>query len=120
MEKSDSQSNVPEEMENKVSEFSIKRVGTVLGLVIVIGIIWLFVLGNSETQISTTLDDIYKKVSNDAVDQYQIAKRQGDPIQICVQAGLVSAAYLQEKNEAAYDQWKTTQKQDCVRAGLPQ
>lgn len=63
--------------------------------------------------------DIHSQVAADAVAQYEIAKRQGDPIQVCVQAGLVSAAYLQAKDEPHYMAAKTTEKADCARAGMP-
>jgi len=56
---------------------------------------------------------IENKVANDAVQEYEIAKNQGDKTQICVQAGLVSAAYLQAKDESNYQKWKTIEKQDC-------
>lgn len=64
------------------------------------------------------LSDVYEKVVSDQIKQYEIAKRQGDPMQICVQAGLVSAAYLQAKNEYKYQEWKATEATDCQRAGL--
>jgi len=52
------------------------------------------------------------------VEQYQIAKRQGKPTDVCVQAGIVAAAYLQAKDEAGYQQWKRTEQEDCRRAGI--
>ncbi len=72
-----------------------------------------------EVQTQTYLDDIHKEVATDFVEQYNIAKRQGDPMQICVQAGLVSSAYLQAKDEKNYQKWKDIEKADCERAGLP-
>lgn len=103
------------------SEFSIKRVGIVVGLVIVIGFTWSHLMGSFTAGTSSSFEDeVYKKVSSDAVEQYHIAKRQGDPIQVCVQAGLVSASYLQEKNESSYQNWKSIEKADCARAGMPQ
>jgi hypothetical protein len=67
----------------------------------------------------TRLDDIRDKVAADAVDQYEIAKRQGDKLQTCVQAGFVSAAFLQAKNEPQYNAWKATEAADCAAAGMP-
>lgn len=64
------------------------------------------------------MDKIYYQVAQDTVDQYNIAKKQGDAMQICVQAGLVSAAYLQAKNQEKYDEWKSIEKADCRAAGL--
>jgi hypothetical protein len=60
-----------------------------------------------------------KKVATDAVAQYEIAQKSGDKIQICVQAGFVSAAYLQAKNEPKYLEWKGIEKTDCAAAGIP-
>jgi len=53
------------------------------------------------------------------VAQYEIAERQGDKMQICVQAGLVSAAYLQAKNESSYRNWKYIENTACKQAGVP-
>jgi len=71
-------------------------------------IIWYFVVGGVE-----------KSVASDAVDQYDIAKRHGSPMDICVQAGLVSAAFLQAKDEDKYKVWKAKEQQECAAAGLP-
>lgn len=62
---------------------------------------------------------IEEQVAQDTVDQYNIAKRQGDPIQICVQAGLVAAAYLQAEDEPNYNRWKAIEEEDCEAAGVP-
>lgn len=63
-------------------------------------------------------DALFAQVAADAVDRYEIAKRQGNKIQICVQAGVVSASYLQAKDEPAYNHWKQVEASDCARAGL--
>lgn len=63
--------------------------------------------------------DAATKVADDAEAQYDIAKRQGDAMQICVQAGAVAAAQLQAQNEASYQKWKDIEDNDCARAGLP-
>lgn len=72
---------------------------------------------------SKELENIKKqaeyKVIDDAVNQYNIAKRQGDPIQICVQAGFVAAAYLQANDEYYYRQWKRVESAKCKTAGMP-
>ncbi|MBF0283606.1 MAG: hypothetical protein HQL51_04010 [Magnetococcales bacterium] len=62
---------------------------------------------------------IVDKVAEDAVAQYRIARRQGDKIQICVQAGFVSAAFLQAKEETKYNDWKEIEKINCETAGIP-
>jgi len=82
--------------------------------------IWWFSAGGFEAQATTEMNRIETKVAADAVAQYEIAKRQGDPIQTCVQAGFVSAAYLQAKDESNYQVWKQTQKTDCRAAGINQ
>lgn len=65
-----------------------------------------------------TMNNIYQQVADDAVAQYRIAERQGDKIQICVQAGFVSAAYLQAQDESNYQNWKNIEKADCGKAGI--
>ena len=74
--------------------------------------LWFFATGGITQRIEN-------KVASDFVTNYQIAKREGDKMQICVQAGIVTAAYLQAKDEANYRQWKQTKDADCSRAGLP-
>lgn len=91
-------------------------------VLVVVIIFWFLSLtgSNVEKQTSSTMDNIRDQVASDAVAQYNIAKRQGDKIQICVQVGLVSAAYLQAQNESSYQSWKDIQKTDCRNAGMPQ
>lgn len=66
------------------------------------------------------LETIHAKVADDAVEQYDIAKKQGDKVQICAQAGIVSAAYMQAKDEPKYNEWKAVEKADCKAAGITQ
>lgn len=79
---------------------------------------WYYFGGGLEQQADRTMQDITNKVAADAVAQYGIASRNGSPIDICVQAGMVSAAYLQAKDEANYQRWKQTEKSDCSKAGI--
>lgn len=78
----------------------------------------LFAFQSCDKLVENQMADIEKKVAEDSVSQYNIAKRQGDKIQICVQAGLVSAAYLQAKDEAKYSEWKSIESADCKAAGI--
>jgi len=64
--------------------------------------------------------DIHRKVAADAVAQYNMTKRNGTAIDVCVHAGLVSAAYLQAKDETNYKASKAIESADCKAAGLPQ
>ncbi len=98
----------------------VNPVGAVIGLIIVIGFVWYFLGGGLKKQTTKNMDDIYQKVADDAVNQYRIAERQGDKIQICVQAMQVSAAYLQAQNESSYQNWKDIEKTVCRQAGMPQ
>ena len=86
----------------------------------VLGLVYYFTIGQERRQeaVAATMTDIRAKVANDAVAQYGIAKRQGDLMQTCVQAGFVSAAYLQARDETQYGQWKATEKEDCAKAGV--
>ena len=65
------------------------------------------------------MDSIKRQVANDAVDQYNLSVKGGDLIEICVYAGLVVAAYNQAQDQANYLKWKTVEKADCKKAGMP-
>ncbi len=94
-------------------------VGKVVGYLALVGLLfWFFAGGGLDKQAAREMQKIENQVAVDAVNQYEIAKRQGNAIQICVQAGLVSAAYLQAKDENNYQQWKRTESEDCRRAGV--
>lgn len=82
--------------------------------------LWWFAGGGIEKQAASDLRQIQNQVAGDAVQQYEIAKREGNAIQTCVQAGLVSAAYLQAQDEPSYKRWKKVESDDCRRAGIPQ
>jgi hypothetical protein len=109
--------------DQKSSEDKKKSSSFAIIFLIISAILAWFVYGGGikkQTFINVNMDNAYQKVSDDAVAQYNIAKAQGDKIQICVQAGLVSAAYLQAQNQSSYNNWKDIQRMDCERAGIPQ
>lgn len=80
---------------------------------------WWFWGGGWERTADSGMKKIEQKVAADAVEQYRMTQRSGSAMDVCVQAGMVSAAYLQAKDQASYDQWKKTEAADCKRAGLP-
>ena len=86
------------------------RANIVVSVVSIVIMIWLFwsLFGGG----------IEKKVVSDMTEQYNIAKKGNDSIQICVQAGLVASAYLQAHNETKYQEWKEIEKNDCKKAGI--
>jgi hypothetical protein len=81
--------------------------------------IWYFYGGGLEKQAAKDMNRIENEVAADSVRQYNIAKEKGDPMDACVHAGLVAAAYLQAKDSANYETWKATERADCAKAGLP-
>ncbi len=80
---------------------------------IIIVIIFSFFMFVSIISYPTSMNHLHNQVANDMIEQYEIAKRQGDHTQICVQAGLVTAAYLQAKNEQKFRAWKRIEKAEC-------
>ena len=70
-------------------------------------------------QTSQVDDEINQQVADDAVRQFEIARRNGTAMDVCLQAMGVSAAYLQANNEPKYAQWKIIEKQACRSAGMP-
>jgi len=79
---------------------------------------WFLFGGGLEEQASRDMDKIEDQVAADSVRQYNLSKQGGDPIEICVQAGMVTASYLQAEDQPNYLKWKETEKADCARAGL--
>lgn len=95
-------------------------ISAVVSLMFVGGLLWYFFGGGLEKHAAKELQKIEYQVALDQVEQYNIAKKQGDPIQKCVQAGMVSAAYLQANDSLNYNQWKEREKTNCRAAGMPE
>lgn len=93
-------------------------VGAVIALLLMGVSGWYYFGGGLESQATRTMQDIHNKVAADAVAQYGIASRNGAAMDVCVQAGLVVAAYLQAKDEASYQQWKRKERADCAKVGI--
>jgi hypothetical protein len=74
--------------------------------------------GGPETLADNQMAKIENKVADDAVTKYQMTKRSGSPVDVCLGAMMVTAAYLQAKDEMNYAAWKKVQKADCVAAGM--
>jgi hypothetical protein len=82
-------------------------------------IIGVFMLtGGKDAMVEREMQKAQNKVAADAEEQYNIALRQGDKSMIYLQAGFVSAAYLQSKDEANYIKWKEIEKQAAIDAGI--
>lgn len=74
----------------------------------------------TDAVVDPQMNALTDKVARDAVDEYKITLSGGDKIEICVQAGMVAAAYKQAKDEANYLLWKQKERNDCQDAGMPQ
>ena len=68
------------------------------------------------SQIPTTSN----KMVADQVTQYNIAVRAGTKMDRCVQAGFVTSAYGQAKDDPNSEEWTRIRHDDCKAAGLPQ
>lgn len=92
---------------------SVNTIGALLGVAVAGGLLWFFFGGGIEQQTAKDIQEIHNKVAADTLEQYQIAKRGGDKTQICVQAQILAAAYLQAKDEPNYQRWSAQSKTDC-------
>lgn len=73
-----------------------------------------------DAMVDRQMNDIQTKVAQDAENQYHMVETNGGSnMDRCVQAGMVSAAYLQAQNQEKYRYWKAMENADCARAGLP-
>lgn len=96
-----------------------KGTRAIIGIIVAIGLMWYFFGGGMDKQVAKDMQHIENQVAEDAVKQYEIAKRGGDKMQTYVQASLVAAAYLQAKDEINYNKWKEIEKQEAENAGMP-
>jgi hypothetical protein len=69
-------------------------VGSVISLLVLIGIGWYLFGGGADRQAAHDMQQISNSVAADAVKQYEIAKRNGNATDAYVQASLVAAAFL--------------------------
>lgn len=99
-------------------QISPNPVQGLISLIIFGGLIWFYFGGGLEQQVAQDMDRIHKQVVEDAIKQYEITKRSGTPIDAVVHAGLVSAAYLQAKDEPNYKKWKAIEEEERKRAGM--
>jgi len=73
---------------------------------------------SSDPSVDGKMKSIYEKVAYNAEQQFFIAKRQGDNMQIYVQAQMVCAAYLQAQDEESYRKWKKVEAHYKRKIGL--
>ena len=71
------------------------------------------------TGMQDMMQQVEEQVASDMVQGYELAKKGGDKMEICVHAGMVSAGYLQAGDETNYLKWKEIEKADCKAAGMP-
>lgn len=66
-----------------------------------------------DEQVARDINKMEMQVAEDAIAQYEIAKRHGNKIDICLAAKFVAVAFLQAENEARYKNWKITEGLYC-------
>lgn len=71
-----------------------------------------------DKQARIDLANIKRQVADDAVEQYRMVGMSGSLIDRCVQAGMVSASFLQSQDHDEYRRWKSIESNDCKSAGL--
>ncbi len=96
-----------------------KNIKGIIGLVVFVGLIWYFFGGGLDNQVKNEMQKVENQVATDAVEQYEIAKKNGTAMDAYVAAGMVTAAYLQAKDEENYKKWKVIEKDEAKRAGVP-
>lgn len=74
--------------------------------------------GGLESQAKTEMEKIENQVAEDAISQYEIAKRAGSAMDAYVQAGIVAAAFLQAEDEINYKKWKKIEEEEAKNVGL--
>lgn len=72
-----------------------------------------------EKNATRAMDKIERQVADDQIQQFKIALHNGGTVMdLCVQAGMVTAALLQAQDAEQYAEWKKIEKKTCSAAGL--
>ncbi|MGI1661399.1 hypothetical protein ACRDNQ_04075 [Palleronia sp. KMU-117] len=88
-------------------------------LVVIITLITLVALAiPSEDAVQESVNGLYETVATDFAAQYELTKQHGSPLDRCLAAQQVAAAYLQANSTAQYAEWKSIEGVECSRAGL--
>ena len=82
-------------------------------LLVATGVFYFQASGGLDAITATNLNQINQKVALDAVQQFDIAQKTASNPELCAQAGLVEAAFLQAKDAANYQKWQSIKKQHC-------
>lgn len=90
----------------------------ILVIVILIVAMSYFLGGGLENQVKAELNEIENQVAEDAIRQYEIAKRNGSAMDAYIQAGMVAAAFLQAEDEINYKKWKVIEEEEAKKVGL--
>lgn len=77
-------------------------------------LVWYFLFSSPNKQ----LQNIKENVVIDFEEQYNIAKDWWNLMDICLNAWIVKAWYLQVKDEYNYNKWIDIEKEDCKNAGI--
>lgn len=91
-----------------VAEKKSNSVQAVISVIVAVGLLWYFFGGGLNSGVAKNFEK-----------QYVMSVRSGTPIDVCVHAGLVAAAYLQAHDQLNYQRWKQTESADCALAGMP-
>jgi hypothetical protein len=75
--------------------------------------------GCSSPSPEASLKNLKDATALDLAEQFHIASKNGaKPMELCVQAGVVKAAYLQAKDEKQYQVWTALEDISCEEAGI--
>jgi hypothetical protein len=74
--------------------------------------------GRAKELFPMQIQQVKNTVAEDAAEQFEIAERAGDKMQMYVQAGICAAAYLRTKDEANYRKWLNIQREVRSELGL--
>ncbi len=89
-----------------------------IAAIVFLGIVAIVIAAVVSTAEKAKDGSLHREVANDFAEQYELAKRNGTKMDVCVRAGFVAEGFLQAKDEASYAKWKRIERADCKAAGL--
>lgn len=71
---------------------------------------------NQETQEQVQL--VSNQIVQKSINRYEIVKKSDNPMDACLQAGIIKNTMLATQNETGFLKWKTIENDDCNKAGI--
>lgn len=112
--------NAPEQAHVELARQGGTSIGAAFGFfAAALALVILVALVGERQESTTTVGDLQNRAAVQAVQEYEIVRRNGTAADACLRAGNAAEAFLQLRDETRYRTWKRVEQAECSRAGVP-